>query len=90
MVKNPPANAGDVDLIPGSGRSPGGRHGNALQFSCLGNPTDRAAWRATVHRAAKSQTGLATKEQYFFRQLHGDVIHTLYSSPILSVLFFSF
>ena len=59
VVKNPPANAGDSDLIPGSARSPGGRHGNPLQYSCLGNPIDRGAWRATVHRVAKSQTRLS-------------------------------
>ena len=61
VVKNPPANAGnikDVDLIPGSGRSPGGGHGNPLQYSCLENPMDRGAWRATVYRVAKSQTRL--------------------------------
>ena len=58
-LKDLPANAGDVrDLssIPGSGRSPGGGHGNPLQYSCLENPMDRGAWRATVHRVAKSQT----------------------------------
>ena len=49
MVKNPPANAGDLGSIPGSGRSPGGGHGNPLQHSCLENPMDRGAWRATVH-----------------------------------------
>ena len=46
MVKNPPANAGDIietGLIPGSGRSPGGGNGNPLQYSCLENPTDRRA-----------------------------------------------
>ena len=43
MVKNPPASAGDVDLIPGSGRLPGGGNGNSLQYSCLQNPTDRGA-----------------------------------------------
>ena len=46
MVKNPSANAGDIralGLIPGSGRSPGGGHGNALQYSCLENPMDRGA-----------------------------------------------
>ena len=48
VVKNPPANAGDVGLIPGSGRSPGEGNGNPLQYSCLGNPMDREAWRATV------------------------------------------
>ena len=44
MVKNPPASAGDVGLIPGSGRSAGGENGNPLQDSCLENPTDRGAW----------------------------------------------
>ena len=56
VVKNPLANAGntrDVDLIPGLGRSPGGGHGNPLQYSCLENPMDRGAWWATVRRAAK-------------------------------------
>ena len=43
VVKNLPANAGDVALIPGSGRSPGERNGNLFQFSCLGNPMDRGA-----------------------------------------------
>ena len=53
MVKHLPANAGDVrdtGSIPGLGRSPGGGHGNPLQHSCLENPMDRGAWRATVHR----------------------------------------
>ena len=53
MIKNLPANAGDLDLIPGSGRSPGEGNGNPLQFSCLGNPMDGGAWRATVHGVAK-------------------------------------
>ena len=44
MVKNSPANAGDADSVPGSGRSPGGGHGNPRQYSCLGNPMDRGAW----------------------------------------------
>ena len=55
-VKNLPANAGDLDSIPGLGRFPGGGNGNPLQYSCLENPTDRGAWWATVHRVAKSQT----------------------------------
>ena len=61
MIKNKPANAGDIrDIgsIPGLGRSPGGGHGNPLQYSCLENPTDRGAQRAMVHRVAKSQTQL--------------------------------
>ena len=60
MVKNPLANAGDagnIGSIPGFGRSPGREHGNPLQYSCLENPTDRGAWRATVHRqVAKNGT----------------------------------
>ena len=52
-VKNPPANAGDVGVIPVSGRSPGGGNGNLLQYFCLGNPMDRRAWQATDHGVAK-------------------------------------
>ena len=58
-VKNPPANAGDVGLIPGPGRSPGEGNGNPLHHPCLGNPTDRGAWRATVCGVTKSQTRLS-------------------------------
>ena len=54
VVKSPPAKA--ADLIPGSGRSPGGGPGNPLQYSCLENPMDRGAWWATVHRVAESDT----------------------------------
>ena len=46
-------NSGDESLIPGSGSSPGGGNGNLLQYSCLGNPTDRGAWGATVHGGRK-------------------------------------
>ena len=56
MVKNPPANAGDVrntGLIPGSGTSPGGGHGSPLQYSCLENPTDRGPQWSTLHRVTK-------------------------------------
>ena len=59
VVKNPPANAGDVGLLPGSGRSPGEGNGNPLQYSCLGNPTDRGVWRTTVQGVAKSQIQLS-------------------------------
>ena len=45
-------------FVPGSGRSPGGGHGNPLQYSCLENPMDRGAWQATVHGVTKSQTQL--------------------------------
>ena len=53
MVKTLPANAGDVDLIPGLGRYLGVGNGNLLQYSCLGNPMDRGARWATVHVVAK-------------------------------------
>ena len=61
MVKNLPANAGDIrdaGSIPGSGRSPGGGHSNPLQYSCLENSMDRGAWQAMVHRVTESQTRL--------------------------------
>ena len=64
VVKNPPASTGDIrdrGSIPGSGRSPGGGHGNPLQYSCLENPTDRRAWRATVQRVAESDTTEVTQ-----------------------------
>ena len=53
VVKNLPANGGDVGLIPGSGISPGGGNGNLPQYSYLENPIDKGAWRATVHRSHK-------------------------------------
>ena len=53
MVRNLLANAGDVDLIPGWGRSPGEGNGHPLQYSCLGDPVDRGAWQAAVRGAAK-------------------------------------
>ena len=56
MVKNPPANAGDSNSIPGSGRSPGEGNGNPFQYSCLENPMNRGAWWATVHGVTKSRT----------------------------------
>ena len=61
MAKNPPTNAGDVrdtGSVPGLEISPRGGHVNPLQYSCLENPMDRGAWRATVHRVAKSPTQL--------------------------------
>ena len=60
-VKNPSANAGDLGSIPGPGRSPREGHGNPLQYSCLENPMDREAWRATVHKVEReSDTTEAT------------------------------
>ena len=59
VVKNLPANARDIidaGSIPGLGRSPGGGHGNALQYSCLENPMDRGAWWAKVHGVTLTPT----------------------------------
>ena len=62
VVKNLPANSGDIrdsGSIPESGRSSGGGNGNRLQYSCLENPMDRGAWRATVHGVTRSQIWLS-------------------------------
>ena len=56
IIKNAPANAGDQDSVPGSGRCPGEGNGNPLQYSCLENSMDRGAWWATVHGIAESWT----------------------------------
>ena len=61
VVKNLPANAGDVGLIPGLGRTPGDGNGKPPCYSCLENPMDRGAWQATVHGVAKIGHDLATK-----------------------------
>ena len=53
-----PEDLEEVGSIPGSGESPGEEHDNQLQYSCLENPMDMGAWRVTIHRVAKSRTGL--------------------------------
>ena len=63
MVKNPPANAGDMGLIPNMERSPGEGNGNPLQYSCLENPMDRGVCWAIVHGVAKEWHDLATEQQ---------------------------
>ena len=76
VVKSPPANAGDIrgaGLIPGSGRSPEGGHGNSLQYSCLENPMDRGAWWYMVHRVTKSRTRLKQLSMYAEAHLLGQV-----------------
>ena len=75
--KNLPANAGDTggaDSIPGSERPPGGGHGNPLQSSGLENPMEREAWRARVHKVAKSQTQLSDLAQH--ARKHKGQLHT--------------
>ena len=53
VVKNSLANAGNLGMLPGSGRSPGEGNGNQFEYSCLGNPMDRGAWQTPVHGATK-------------------------------------
>ena len=84
VVRNRPVNAGDVrdmGLIPGSGWSPGGRHGNPLQYSCLETPMDTGAWRATIHRVTKSRIRL---KQLSTHSVHGapSLNHCLYNSKL--------
>ena len=67
VVKNLPTNAGDIrdaSLMPASGRPPGGRHDNPLQYSCLENPMDRGTWWATVPRIAKSDMTKVTEQAH--------------------------
>ena len=82
MVKNLPASAGvigDSSSIPGSGRSPGVGNGNPLQYSCLENPVDRGAWRATVQGVTKSQTQLS---EWAHTRIHAFVFKAPYfTSP---------
>ena len=70
MVKNPPANAGDRGSIPGSGKSPGGGNGNPLQYSCLGNSTDRGACGLQSMGSQRVEYDLATKQQQQQQQQH--------------------
>ena len=73
VVKNPPANEGDLRdayFITGLGRLPGGGHGNPLQYICLDNSMDRGAWRAMVHRVAKSWTPLKQLSMHIYTHAH--------------------
>ena len=73
VVKNQPASAGnlrDTGSIPGSGRFPGGGHGNPLQYSCLENPMDGGDWRVTVHRVAKGQTQMKPLSMHAFTDIN--------------------
>ena len=83
----------DAALIPGWGRAPGGGHGGPLQHSCLENPMDRGAWRATVHRVTKSQTWLnhlAWSTHNFVYYIHVHVCVYVYICLCVSVCTLSY
>ena len=89
MVKNPPANAGDirdVDLNPGLGISSVGGHGNPLKYLCLKNPMDREAWDTTVNRVAQSQSQLKQLSTHA-QSLEQQLIH---SEAQMNVNYFGF
>ena len=77
VVKNLPANAGEMSSIPGLGKSPGGGHGNPRQYYCLENPHGEA-WLATIHRAAKSQTQLKRLSTHAYNLILDMPYHTDY------------
>ena len=90
VVKNPPANAGDTrdaGSIPELGTSPGRGHGNPLQYSCLENPMDREAWRATIHRVTQNWTQLnmsmGSQRVGHSEQLHFTSLNTHISVSVL-------
>ena len=78
VVKILPVNAGDTVSIPGLGRCPGGGNGTPLQYSCLDNPMNRGAWRATVHGVAKSQIWLSIHAQCFLCGSHENWLENHY------------
>ena len=73
VVNNPPAHARDAASIPGPGRSPGGRNGNPLPYSCLENPMDRGTWQATVHGVSKRQDW-ATEHTHIYPSIYFSII----------------
>ena len=96
VVKNPPANAGDIrdaDSFPGSGRSPGGGNGNTLQYSSLENPKGRGTWWVTVRRVAKSQTRLKPLSTHTCTYLQVSIYHYvvfLYNSVSMCMYIYIF
>ena len=89
-IKNLPANAGDVALIPGSGISPGRGNGNPLQYSCLENSMDRGAWWATVYGVTKSQTQLSTHTHTFLFDSFLELLSLIFSFCLYIIFLISF
>jgi len=80
VVKSSPANAGDAGLIPRLGRSTGEGNDNPLQYSCLGNPTERGAWWATLHGVAKQSDTTKTKKQQLMLTLLLHITNDLFAA----------
>ena len=92
MVKNPPANSGDVRdvalILPGSARSPGGGHSHPIQYSCLENLMDRGDWWPIVHRVTKSWTGLKRLSMHAHVQEHNILKYLSVLMRILEIVLF--
>ena len=88
MVKNAPANAGDMGSVPRSERSPEEGNGNPLQYSCLENCIDRRAWRAAVHGVRKSWMD-TTKRLNSHAGTHVYLFYTMSYNPVLCYLLFT-
>ena len=84
--KESTCNAEDYDLIPGSGRSPGGVHGNPLQYSCLENSMDRGAWWATVHRVTESYTTESTEHSTHTWHLEHNIMNICWDACLTTRL----
>ena len=88
MVKNLPATQGDLGSIPGSGRFPGGGHGNPLQYCCLEKPMDRGAWRATVHKVVKESD--MTEQLSTAQAVHKAMLPNTVFSDVLTIALANF
>ena len=86
-VQNPPANSGDLSLIPESGRVPGEGNGNPLEYSCLKNSIDRGAWWPTVHGVTKSCVQLFVSHTRVNNSLLHIHIYLTYISDVSSITF---
>ena len=82
-VKASACNAGDPGSISGLGRSPGGGHGNPLQYSCLENPMDRGAWQLTVHGVTKRRTWRSNQRSLFTSQITLSITISWFSKSLL-------
>ena len=88
MVKNTPANSGDVGSVPGLGRPPGEGNGNPLQYSCLGNPLNRRAWWAAVPVVTKESDMTELQKQQNFVIVQFNLFSNCLTEGLHSLFFF--